>query len=126
MRFANVLVAAASICLASSAAAGQERGPTVVAARAAFFAPTTPADAATVALLPAAECGSTLRNGALLGLGLSLATAMLELTYTIVREPFVVNGVDLPAADPRLVAGAAGAGFIVGLVGTELCHRRRR
>ena len=104
----------------------QAHGPTVVAARAAFFAPTTATGAARIARLPAAECGSTLKNAALLGLGLSLATAVLELTYTILREPFVVNGVDLPAADPRIIAGAAGAGFIVGLVGTEMCRRRRR
>ena len=104
----------------------QLHGPTVVAARAAFSTPSTPTDAASIALLPAAECGSTLKNAALLGLGLSLATAVLELTYTILREPFVVNGVDLPAADPRIIAGAGGAGFIIGLVGTEMCRRRRR
>ena len=125
MSRATVVVLAASLFVCSTLAA-QAHGPTVVAARAAFFTPTMPTDGATVALLPRSECGSTLRNAALLGLGLSLATAVLELTYTIVREPFVKNGVDLPAADPRLIAGAAGAGFIVGLVGTELCRRRRR
>lgn len=126
MSRATFVVVAASLFVASSTLAAQAYGPTVVAARAAFFTPSTPTDVATLALEAPAACGSRLTNAALLGLGLSLATAMLELTYTIVREPFVVNGVDLPAADPRLIAGAAGAGFIVGLVGTELCRRRRR
>lgn len=122
-----LLVAVAPLLFVASATlSAQTYGPTVVAARAGFAAPSLTTDAATVALLPAAECGSRLRNAALLGLGLSLATAMLELTYTILREPFVVNGVELPAADPRIIAGAAGGGFILGLVGTELCRRRRR
>ena len=125
MRGPIVVAVAALLFVASSTLSAQTRGPTVVSARAAFFTPTKASHPADVALLPAAECGSTLRNAALLGLGLSLATAVLELTYTILREPFVVNGVDLPAADPRLIAGAAGAGFLVGLVGTELCRRRR-
>lgn len=125
MSRATIVVLASSL-LVCSTLAGQAPGPTVAGARAAFFTPTAPTDVTTVALLPPSECGSTLRNAALLGLGLSIATAMLELTYTILREPFVKNGVDLPAADPRLIAGAAGAGFIVGLVGTELCRRRRR
>ena len=125
MSRATIVVVATSLFVCPPLAA-QAHGPTVVAARAAFSAPSAAADAPAVALLPAAECGSTLRNAALLGLGVSLATAMLALTYTILREPFVVNGVDLPAADPRLIAGAGGAGFIVGLVGTERCRRRRR
>jgi hypothetical protein len=75
--------------------------------------------------LPAAECGSILKNGALLGLGLALAVGSIELAYTIVREPFVRNGHDWPVAAPVWIAWAGGAGFIAGVVGTTLCRRRR-
>ena len=120
----SALIAAAGSLFLCSVPAAQPHGPTIASARAGFFVPSTPIDAAAQPL-PLAECGSTLRNAALLGLGLSLATAILELTYTIVREPFVRNGVDLPAADPRLIAAAGGVGFLVGVIGTERCRRRR-
>jgi hypothetical protein len=109
--------------------AAQERaasGPTVVAARAAFFTLPVPTRERAVVHDTSARCGSSLKNAAMLGLGFSLAAGMLELTYTIVREPFVRNGHDVPRADPRLIAWAGGAGFVVGLIGTELCRRRRR
>jgi|RhiMetdeSRZDD1v2_1073273.scaffolds.fasta_scaffold1603765_1 hypothetical protein len=125
MSLVNILVVA-YLFLATSALAAQAQGPTVAEARVAFFASPTPGDATTITLLPPAECGSTVKNAALLGLGFFFAAAVLELTYTFLREPFVLNGVDLPAADPRIIAGAAGGGFLVGLVGTELCRRRRR
>lgn len=125
MSRAPSLVVTAALFAASSTLSAQVHGPTVVAARAAFSTAPATADAAVV-LGPPASCGSIVTNAALLGFGLSLATGVLELTYTIVREPFVVNGVDLPAADPRLIAGAAGAGFVIGLIGTERCRRRRR
>jgi hypothetical protein len=73
-----------------------------------------------------AHCGSGFKNAALLGLGFSLAVGVIELTYTIIREPLVRNGHDLPQADPMLIAWAGGAGFVIGLVGTELCRRRHR
>lgn len=102
----------------------QHRGPTVTAARAAFFAPSGQRPAP-IADYAEASCGSALKNAALLGLGLSLATAVIELVYTLVREPFVRNGHDVPGADPTIIAWAGGAGFVAGLIGTELCRRRR-
>lgn len=119
-------IAAVVLFLTGSLLVAQEGGPTVIAARGAFFAPSVESRPHAVELDPAASCGSSLKNAALLGLGLSLATAMIELTYTVVREPFVRNGHDWPGADPRLIAWTGGAGFVVGLVGTELCRRRRR
>jgi hypothetical protein len=101
-------------------------GPTVTAARAAFFAPAAaPRERATVRDTSSA-CGSALKNAAMLGLGFSLVASILELTYTIVREPLVRRGHDLPPADPALIAWAGGAGFALGLIGTERCRRRHR
>ena len=115
--------------LAAAPLASQERvatGPTVVAARAAFFpAPEAHAGREVVNDIPA-SCGSYFKNAALLGLGFALAAGVLELTYTVIREPLNRNGHDLAAADPMLIAWAGGAGFVIGLAGTELCRRRRR
>jgi hypothetical protein len=119
-------IAAVVLFLPGSLLAAQEGGPTVVAGRVAFFAPSVESRTHAVELEPAAPCGAALKNAALLGLGVSLATAMIEFTYTLVREPFVRNGHDWPGADPTLIAWAGGAGFVVGLVGSELCRRRRR
>jgi hypothetical protein len=100
-------------------------GPTVQAARVAVsqahVAPRHPLEIE----LGSPRCGSHLKNAAMLGLGLSLAVGALELTYTIIREPLVRNGHDLSPADPMLMAWAGGAGFVIGLIGTELCRRRR-
>lgn len=68
-------------------------------------------------------CGSALKNGAMLGLGLALATASLELLYTLVRAPFVNAGHDVPRAEPWLITIAGGTGFLAGLVRSELCRR---
>jgi hypothetical protein len=126
VRTAAITAVAVALFTAGSMLAAQEHGPTVAMARAAVFTP----PASTREALPwsqaSASCGSTLKNAALLGIGLSLATAMIELTYTIVREPFVRNGHDVPGADPRLIAWAGGAGFVAGIIGTEVCRRRRR
>ncbi|HEY7408294.1 MAG TPA: hypothetical protein VH638_08500 [Gemmatimonadaceae bacterium] len=120
------LGALAAALVAAPMLPAQERGPTVAAARAAVFVLSAAPSPASPSIDLQASCGSALKNAALLGLGLSLATAVLELTYTIAREPFVRNGHDLPAADPALIAWAGGAGFVIGLVGTEVCRRRRR
>lgn len=102
-------------------------GPTVLAARAAFSVESAPIPAHhNVAARSPASCGSMLRNALLLGLGFSLATASLELVYTLAREPFVRNGYDVARADPAWIAWAGGAGFVVGLVGTAVCRRRNR
>jgi hypothetical protein len=101
-------------------------GPTVIAARSAFFVPPVASGERIVLQSARADCGSHLKNAALLGLGFSLATSILELTYTVIREPLVRRGHDVPAADPVLIAWAGGAGFAIGLIGTELCRRRRR
>ena len=103
----------------------QAPGPTILAARAALSAPASPQRPLPAAAYAAPSCGSAWKNAALLGLGLSLATAVIELTYTIVREPFVRNGHDVPGADPTIIAWAGGAGFLAGLIGTEMCRRRR-
>lgn len=101
-------------------------GPTISAARAAFSM-SAPSASEPVHVGDAnAHCGSALKNAALLGLGVSLAVGMIELTYTIIREPLVRNGRDLPRADPTLIAWAGGAGFVIGLIGTEICRHRRR
>jgi hypothetical protein len=101
-------------------------GPTIVTARAAFFV-SAPEEHESVRIPDTnTPCGSPLKNAAMLGLGLSLAVGVIELTYTIIREPFVRNGRDLPRADPKLIAWAGGAGFAIGLIGTEVCRRRRR
>ena len=126
MTVATIGAVVVSLFIAGSTLVAQERGPTVALARAAFAAPLAPAPFAPPTLDVPASCGSALRNAALLGLGLAAATATIELTYTILREPFVRNGSDLPAADPMLIAWAGGAGVIVGAIGTELCRRRRR
>jgi hypothetical protein len=76
--------------------------------------------------IASSHCGSALKNAVMLGLGVSLAVGVIELTYTVIREPLVRNGHDLPRADPTLIAWAGGAGFVIGLVGTELCRRRER
>lgn len=110
--------------LFSVPALAQHRGPTVTAARAAFSVPSGERGVS-IADHGQASCGSALKNAALLGLGLSLATGVIELVYTLVREPFVRNGHHLPAADPTIIAWAAGVGFVVGFIGTELCRRRR-
>jgi hypothetical protein len=119
------MAAALAVIVVSSTAVAQDPGPTVTAARAAFFAP--PSSERSTPMSPRApvSCGSSLKNAAMLGLGLSLATAVIELMYTLVREPFVRNGHDLPGADPTIIGWAGGAGFIAGLVGTAICRRRR-
>jgi hypothetical protein len=101
-------------------------GPTIAAARAGFSMAPSGTLEALDPFDPTADCGSTLKNAALLGLGVALAVGVIELTYTIIREPFVRNGQDLPQANPILIAWGGGTGFVVGLVGTELCRRRRR
>jgi hypothetical protein len=121
----GTIAAGVALVITGSLLGAQEHGPTVTAARAAFAAPATAGDHEPPTFTAPASCGSALKNAALLGLGLSLATAVLELTYTFVREPFVRNGHDLPGADPTIIAWAGAAGFIGGLVGTELCRRRR-
>ena len=40
-------------------------------------------------------------------------------------DPDEVSRHDVPGADPTLIAWAGAAGFIGGLVGTEICRRRR-
>ena len=119
------MVAAVALLVTASTVTAQDRSPMVTAARAAFFAPPSLERRTPTAGHAAASCGSPLKNAAMLGLGLSLATAVIELTYTLVREPFVRNGHDLPGADPTIIVWAGGAGFIAGLVGTEICRRRR-
>jgi hypothetical protein len=100
-------------------------GPTIALARSAFSV-AAPADGPRAIHAATAEsCGSMLRNGLFMGLGFALATASLELVYTLVREPFVRQGHDVARADPRWIAWAGGAGFVVGLIGTERCRRRR-
>jgi hypothetical protein len=101
-------------------------GPTVTAARAAFFVPAGASRERAAVRDTSSTCGSALKNAAMLGLGFSLAASILELTYTIVREPLVRRGHDLPPADPALIAWAGGAGFVLGLIGTERCRRRHR
>ena len=103
------------------------RGPFVDGARSAFAAPLSiGSDAGGSLARSSTRCGSHWKNAAMLGLGLSLATGVLEVTYTLVREPVVRNGGSWPRADPALIAWAGGAGFVVGLVGTEVCRRRNR
>jgi hypothetical protein len=126
VRGATIGVFAVALCVTAPALAAQDRGPTIAVARGAFFASSATTRPSPPTIDPGALCGSALKNAALLGLGLSLATAIIELTYTIVREPFVRNGHDVAAADPRLIAWAGGAGLVVGLIGTEMCRRRRR
>lgn len=104
-----------------------DAGPFVAGTRSAFAAPVSIGSDAGVTLgVSSTPCGSLWKNAALLGLGLSLATGVLEVTYTLVREPVVRNGGSWPHADPALMAWAGGVGFVVGLVGTEVCRRRRR
>lgn len=125
-RPAAILIA---LVLCAPHLSAQERarsGPTIVSARAAFFTPAPATSQHPIAADAPASCGSSLKNAAMLGLGFSLAAIVLEVTYTIVREPFVRRGRDLPPADPVLIAWAGGGGFVLGLIGTELCRRRRR
>lgn len=122
---------ALALAMWGSALLAQERpavsGPTIALARAAFsVAPTPPGAPVAIDSVIAESCGSMLRNGLLMGLGFSLATASLELVYTLVREPFVRQGHDVARADPRWIAWAGGAGVVVGLIGTERCRQRRR
>ena len=112
-------------CLSSLASPLGAQSPTVAVARVAVASPATMHAGRAVQRLPAAECGSILKNGALLGLGLALAVGSIELAYTIVREPFARNGHDWPVAAPVWIAWAGGAGFVAGVVGTTLCRRRR-
>lgn len=100
-------------------------GPTILAARVAVFVPTTTSHQASV-VFTQERCGSALKNAAMMGLGFSLAAVVLEVTYTLVREPFVRRGHEVSPADPALIAWAGGAGFVLGLLGTELCRRRQR
>lgn len=101
-------------------------GPTIALARAAFAVAPTPHAPIAIDSVIEESCGSMLKNGLLMGLGFSLATASLELVYTLVREPFVRQGHDVARADPRWILWAGGAGFVVGLIGTERCRRRQR
>jgi Na+/H+ antiporter NhaA len=110
----------------TGAAQPAARGPTIAAARAGVSVVSTETSRGLEFPDATAHCGSAFKNAVLLGLGLSLAVGVIELTYTIVREPLARNGHDLPHADPMLIAWAGGAGFVVGLVGTELCRRRGR
>jgi len=119
------IAAAVALVITGSMLAAQEHGPTVTAARAAFAVPATVDHYEPPALEPPASCGSPSKTAARLGLGVSRATAVIELPYTIVREPFVRNGHDLPGADPTIIAWAGAAGFIGGFVGTAICRRRR-
>jgi hypothetical protein len=125
MRFRVAL----AVAVWASVITAQERpitsGPTIGLARSAFSV-ASPGDApiAIDSVIPE-SCGSMLRNGLLMGIGFSLATASLELLYTLVREPFVRQGHDVARADPRWIAWAGGAGFVVGLIATERCRRRR-
>lgn len=105
---------------------GVETGPTIGAARAAFSVATTAHPTIARDSVIVESCGSMLKNGLLMGLGFSLATASLELLYTLVREPFVRQGYDVAPADPWWIAWAGGAGFVVGLIGTERCRRGQR
>lgn len=116
----------AAVLGTSTLAAQERRGLTITAARAAFSSPTRPATDGSLSRIAPADCGSSLRNAVLLGVGLSLAAGVLELTYTLIREPFVRRGHDWPAARPVIIAWAGAAGFALGLAGTEMCRRRRR
>ena len=121
LRTLAVLVA---LLAATPALTAQHAGPTVAAARAAF-AMAGATDHPPPLLRAPASCGSALKNAALLGLGLSLATAVIEGLYTLVREPLIRNGHDVPGADPAIIAWAGAAGFVAGVVGTHVCRRRR-
>lgn len=118
-----------AMILGASALQAQDSGgsgPTILAARAAVFVPTTTSHQASVVFTQEQSCGSALKNAALMGLGFSLAAVVLEVTYTLVREPFVRRGHEVSPADPALIAWAGGAGFVLGLLGTELCRQRQR
>ena len=130
MKLALVAIACIALHAASPIARAQsvgDTGPFVERARSAFAAPASIRDVAGVTLaIASTPCGSRWKNAAMLGLGLALATGVLEVTYTLVREPVVRNGGSWPHADPALIAWAGGVGFVVGLVGTEVCRRRNR
>ena len=119
---------ALAMLVASSTAEGQAHvggGPTVRAARVAFFEPRVTPQRMPAIDVTSTRCGSHLKNGVMLGLGMSVAVGVLELTYTIIREPLVRNGSNLSPADPMLIAWGGGAGFIIGLISTERCRRDR-
>ena len=123
------LAAVAISTLAAAPLSSQERlatGPTIVAARAAFFLPPRADVEREVVHDTSASCGSHLKNGVMLGLGFGLAAGVLELMYTLIREPLNRNGQDLAPADPVLIAWAGGAGFVIGFTATEMCRRRSR
>ena len=122
---------ALAVAVWGSAIMAQERpavpGPTIALARVAFWVgPAPPHAPIAIESVTDQSCGSMVKNGLLMGLGFSLATASLELVYTLVREPFVRQGHDVARADPRWIAWAGGAGFVVGVIGTERCRRRQR
>ena len=130
MKLALMATACIALHVASPTARSQsmvDAGPFVERVRSAVAAPVSIRDDAGATLaISRTPCGSRWKNAAMLGLGLSLATGVLEVTYTLVREPVVRNGGSWPRADPALMAWAGGAGFLVGIVGTEVCRRRRR
>ncbi|MGQ0714492.1 MAG: hypothetical protein ACT4PJ_12285 [Gemmatimonadaceae bacterium] len=121
---------ALALLLYVSVGGAQERaigyGPTVAAARAGFFVAPEPSPTPAIDVPTASPCGSVMRNALLMGLGFALATGSLELLYTLVREPFVRSGHDVPRANPEWIAWAGGAGFMLGLVSTAICQRRDR
>ena len=120
------LVSAVWVSLVGAQERAIATGPTIGAARVGVsIVPTAHSAIALDSVIPE-SCGSMLKNGLLMGLGFSLATASLELVYTLVREAFVRQGHDVTPADPRWIAWAGGAGFLVGLIGTERCRRRQR
>lgn len=123
-RIALALVVCVSVVTAQNRSG--TGGPTVIAARAAFSVAPAVAPQHDIGVRVAESCGSPFKNALLLGLGVSLATASLELVYTLVREAFVRGAHDWARADPRWIAWAGGAGFLAGLIGTEVCRRRRR
>ena len=62
-------------------------GPTIAAARVAFAPPARVRAEPGVVHDTPGSCGSYYKNAAMLGLGFALATGVLELTYTLIREP---------------------------------------
>lgn len=129
MKFALILAVCVAVLVTPAVARAQAAvgaGPTIDAARSGFSVPVSIRRGVTVSLAASVACGSPWRNAVMLGLGLSLATGVLELTYTLLREPVVRNGGSWPRADPALMAWAGGAGFVAGLFGTEVCRRRNR
>lgn len=126
MRLAYLAAIATLVAASLHAQEPVTAGPTIAAARVAFAPSAVVRAEPEVVHDTPGSCGSHVKNAVMLGLGFALATGVLELTYTLIREPLNRNGHDLSPADPMLIAWAGGAGFVIGLVGTELCHRRRR